>query len=94
MSAPELVAEACRWLRFAREDISAAERLLADGSFVPRHVCWLAQQSAEKTLKAALVLDGIDFPFRHDLDALRNLLGEGGQWDASIRIWQNSPSGR
>ncbi|MDR7489356.1 MAG: HEPN domain-containing protein [Armatimonadota bacterium] len=47
------------------------------GRFVPRHVCWLAQQAAEKALKAALILEGVDFPFRHDLDALRNLLPEG-----------------
>jgi HEPN domain-containing protein len=74
MSDPELIAEASRWWRFAREDLVTAERLLAEGSFVPRHICWLAQQAAEKTLKAALVLEGIEFPFRHDLDALRNLL--------------------
>ena len=32
------------------------------------------QQAAERALKAALVLEGIDFPFTHDLNALRNLL--------------------
>jgi HEPN domain-containing protein len=37
-------------------------------------VCWFAQQAAEKALEAALVLEGIKFPLRHDLDALRNLL--------------------
>lgn len=73
----ELVAEASRWLRFAREDLAAAEKLRAQGEFLPRHVCWLAQQAAEKALKAALILEGVDFPFRHDLDALRNLLPEG-----------------
>lgn len=45
---------------------------------VPRHVCWLAQQAAEKALKAALVLEDIAFPFTHDLDALRNRLP--GSW--------------
>jgi HEPN domain-containing protein len=74
MSDPDLIAEARRWLRFAREDLGTAERLLAEDSFVPRHICWFAQQAAEKALKAALVFEGIDFPFRHDLDALRNLL--------------------
>lgn len=57
--------------------LAAAEKLRAQGQFVPRHVCWLAQQAAEKALKAALILEGVDFPFRHDLDALRNLLPEG-----------------
>jgi HEPN domain-containing protein len=77
MSSPELIAEARRWLRFAREDLAGAEGSLAHTTFVPRHVCWLAQQAAEKALKAALVFEAVDFPYRHDLDALRNLLPAG-----------------
>ncbi len=46
---------------------------------MPRHACWLAQQAAEKTLKVVLVFLQIDFPHRHDLDALRNLIPEGWQ---------------
>jgi len=64
-------------LQFAREDLTWAERLRAEEGFVPRHVCWLAQQAAEKALKAALIFEGVDFPLRHDLDALRNLLPAG-----------------
>ena len=41
----------------------------------------MAQQSAEKALKAALVFLQIEFPWRHDLDALRNLLPPG--WSIS-----------
>jgi HEPN domain-containing protein len=74
MNSPERLDEICRWIRFAREDLEADEALLATENFVPRHVCWLAQQAAEKVLKGALVSEGVDFPFRHDLDALRNLL--------------------
>jgi HEPN domain-containing protein len=77
MSNPEILAEVRRWVRFAREDLQAAEKLLTEATVVPRHVCWLAQQAAEKALKAALTSQEIDFPFRHDLDALRNLLPEG-----------------
>jgi HEPN domain-containing protein len=77
MSSPELLAEARRWLRFADEDIDAAEALCTDPDVVPRHACWLAQQAAEKALKGALVVEGINFPFRHDLDALRALLPDG-----------------
>ncbi|MXX27674.1 MAG: HEPN domain-containing protein [Caldilineaceae bacterium SB0668_bin_21] len=69
-----VVQEAQRWLRFAAEDLDAARRLLAARSSAPRHVCWHSQQAAERALKAALVLEGIDFPFTHDLNALRNLL--------------------
>ena len=74
MSEPETVEEARRWLRFAREDLDVAQRLLATDETPSRHVCFLSQQAAEKALKAGLVLEEMDFPFRHDLDALRNLL--------------------
>ena len=39
-----------------------------------RIVAFHAQQAAEKALKAALVLDGIHPPPKHDLDELRVLL--------------------
>ena len=41
---------------------------------MPRHICWLSQQSAGKAIKAILVFLAIEFPRRHDLDALRNLV--------------------
>lgn len=66
--------EARRWLRFSAEDLQVAHRLLATSPPAPRHVCWLSQQTGEKALKAALVLERIEFPFTHDLDALRNIL--------------------
>ena len=83
MSSRDLLAEVSRWLRFAREDLEAAETLLREEGFVPRHACFLAQQSAEKALKAALTLQEVDFPLRHDLDALRNLLPE--DWEIRNR---------
>lgn len=71
--------EAKRWLRYAREDLSAAQTMIAQESGLARHVCWLAQQAAEKAFKAGLVLLQIDFPKTHDLDALRNLLPDDWQ---------------
>ena len=73
-----VVHEALRWLRFSEEDLDVALRLLSGSPSAPRHACWLSQQAAEKALKAALVLDEVEFPFTHDLDALRNLLP--GSW--------------
>lgn len=73
MSEPEAAADPRRWLRYAREDIGVAERLLSEAPASPRHACFFFQQAAEKALKAALLLEGIGFPFTHDLDALRNL---------------------
>ncbi len=69
--------EAGRWLRFSEEDLDVALRLLSGRPPAPRHACWLAQQAAEKALKAALILEGMEFPFTHDLDALRNFLPHG-----------------
>ena len=70
-------AEAERWLRYAREDLTAAEDMLGRDDSYPRHVCWLAQQAAEKVLKAGLIYSNIEFPYTHDLDRLRDLLPEG-----------------
>ena len=60
-----------RWLRYAREDLRTAQALLRDlESLIPRHACWLAQQAAEKAIKALFVRAQIDFPRTHDLDLL------------------------
>jgi len=77
MSGSDEREEAHRWLWYAAEDLAAAEAALAEAAFAPRHACWLAQQAAGKALKAVLVFLQIDFPWVHDLDALRNLLPEG-----------------
>ena len=79
MSDPDTVVhEALRWLQFSKEDLDVALRLLSGSSSAPRHVCWLSQQAAERASRAALVPEEVEFPFSHDLDALRNLLP--GTW--------------
>jgi HEPN domain-containing protein len=70
MSDDRHIAEAQRWWRFAKEDLAAAERTMADKDGIPRHVCWLAQQAAEKAIKAALICLLTDFPKTHDLENL------------------------
>ena len=57
--------------------------MLRDPDHFPRQVCFLAQQSSEKALKAILVLLEIDFPFTHDLDRLRDLVPQG--WEVKSR---------
>ena len=68
----EQVNEARRWLRFALEDFEVAQELFSGRRM--RHACFLAQQAAEKALKAALALEGLSIPYMHDLNAARNLL--------------------
>lgn len=79
MNDTEHIAEVRRWLRYAEEDLLAAEAALNFEGMAPRHATWLAQQSAEKAIKAVLIFLQIDFPRRHDLDALRNLVPAGWQ---------------
>ncbi|CAA9461915.1 MAG: hypothetical protein AVDCRST_MAG58-2761 [uncultured Rubrobacteraceae bacterium] len=74
MSEPEHVRETGRWLRFAHDDQRGAEALLERDDVPPRLACFLAQQAAEKSIKAALIFLQTEFPFRHDLDLLRDLL--------------------
>lgn len=65
--------EAKRWLRYAKEDLNVAKALINDPqSAIPRHICWLSEQAAEKALKAVLIFLKIDFQKTHDLDTLRN----------------------
>lgn len=77
MSDQRNVSEAIRWLRWAREDLEWAERGLQNPDLVPRPACMHAQQAAEKALKAALIVSGVEYPHRHNLNALRNLLPDG-----------------
>ncbi len=74
MSEPEHLRETGRWLRFAHDDQRGAEALLERGDVTPRLACFFAQQAAEKSIKAALIYLQTEFPFRHDLDLLRDLL--------------------
>lgn len=64
------------WLAFAQEDLDAC-RSRPGRHFRPRHVANLAQQAAEKALKAAVVRSGGTPPKTHDLERLRALLPEG-----------------
>ncbi|WP_084696079.1 HEPN domain-containing protein [Salisaeta longa] len=69
-----LLQEVRRWQRFAWEDLREAERQVQRAGTVPRHPAWLAQQAAEKALKAALIFLQIEFPFTHNLESLHALI--------------------
>lgn len=84
MSEPEHVIEARRWLRYAREDLHTAQVIIGDATIAYRHVCWLAQQCAEKALKSVLIYLQIEFHRIHDLDALRDLIP--GEWSVRTKF--------
>jgi HEPN domain-containing protein len=59
----------------AEHDLKAAAHLLGMGKDCPTDtVCFHAQQTAEKYLKAYLVVSGTDFPKSHDVEALIAML--------------------
>jgi HEPN domain-containing protein len=64
MSAPP---DAQRWLDLAEEDLADAEDLRERGRW--RNACYLAQQAAEKAVKAVLVSQGTS-GWGHDIAAL------------------------
>jgi HEPN domain-containing protein len=74
MSRDKVAEETRRWLAYAEADLQAANALLKQQQSFAQQICFLAQQAAEKSLKAALIFLQIEFPFRHDLDLLRNLV--------------------
>lgn len=59
--------EAARWLETAQEDLESACILLEKGKF--SHACFLAQQCAEKAVKALWYWDGED-PWGHSVQKL------------------------
>lgn len=81
------------WMDYAKTDLHAAYTLLDSGEFFPRQICFLAQQCAEKAIKAILVLEEINFPKKHDLDRLRDLIPDGWKFKelfpdlAELTIW-------
>jgi HEPN domain-containing protein/predicted nucleotidyltransferase len=71
---PERLNETHAWLSYASDDLSFAEAAAADPHRPPRYVCFLAQQSAEKALKAILVYEQIEYPRTHNVGELLELL--------------------
>ncbi|MBI4430225.1 MAG: HEPN domain-containing protein [Candidatus Omnitrophica bacterium] len=77
MNGPEnpLVETLRQWVEKAENDLKNAERVLKAGGDCPTDtVCFHAQQCIEKYQKALLVLNRIDFPKTHDLNALARLM--------------------
>ena len=60
------------WLFRAKEDRAVLNRLAeSENEFYTSTICFHAQQSVEKYLKAFLVYHDIDFPRTHDVDFLK-----------------------
>jgi len=75
--------EANRWIRAAENDLQAAEAMVASRHF--NWACFLAQQAAEKAVKAYLYAQGVEDPWGHSVaDLLRDAL----TYNAALRDLQ------
>jgi len=61
------------WLRFAESDLALA-LATTDDRVLFENLCFHAQQTVEKSIKAVLVLHGINFPKTHNIEWLLDLL--------------------
>ncbi len=73
MNEPEPDRSAVYWIELARGDLAAAHCIARDASVPPRVAANLAQQAAEKALKAAISSIGAEPPRSHDLVRLVQL---------------------
>ncbi len=62
------------WLEFAEEDLESSRALWERGLI--RTAAYHLQQTAEKSLKALLILQGVEVPRTHDIDKLIKSLSD------------------
>ena len=78
--------EATEWVKKAEADfISMTREMSAAQDLNYDLVCFLAQQSAEKYLKALLCENAVPFPKTHDLNNLTALLPDAFELPATFR---------
>jgi HEPN domain-containing protein len=64
------------WLEFARSDL-ALSRCADTPGVLLEPLCFLAQQAAEKSIKAVLIQHAVEFPKIHSIARLLDLLPAG-----------------
>lgn len=82
----EAIEEGRRWLEQAQEDLRWAKDLTERGGY---HIaCFLAQQVAEKALKAFLYAQGEEIVIGHSVERLcRNACSWDSRFDEHVRRW-------
>lgn len=65
------------WVRYATSDLLLAETVPPSGELL-EHLCFRAQQTAEKAAKAVLISEGISPPKIHDVGTLLDLAASCG----------------
>jgi len=84
--AAPVLAKVAQWLAHADEDLRWAQHGFAVVGGNPyRLIAYHAQQAVEKNLKAYLVLEGVDFPYTHNIARLLELCAERAQWAVELK---------
>lgn len=68
---------AADWLRHASSDLAIAVQSRTEGVLIEA-LCFHAQQSAEKAIKAVLVNSNVEFPYTHNIARLITIVQESG----------------
>jgi HEPN domain-containing protein len=66
------------WLAHAESDLRLARLAASDENVIPSQSCFHAQQAVEKSLKAVLLVRGVDFPPSHDIEGLLVISEQNG----------------
>jgi HEPN domain-containing protein len=78
------------WMSFAESDLKFAQYgLYVEAEQAYRIVAYHAQQCAEKSLKAYLVYQKVDFPYTHNILQLLNVCGETAEWVSELQDAKN-----
>ncbi len=64
------------WLLFAKSDLALAEAGQIPGVRLET-LCFHAQQAVEKSIKAVLLVEGVEFPGTHNIRVLLDRIPEG-----------------
>jgi len=66
------------WLSHAESDLKLASLASKDPQIIRGQVCFHAQQAAEKSIKAVLLFQGVEFPLTHDIEELLKIAEDQG----------------
>ena len=66
------------WIKRAKSNLDRARAGRISDDVLYEDLCFDAQQSAEKALKSLLVSLDVEFPWKHDIDVLFNLISGAG----------------
>lgn len=85
----EEMSEARALIEQAQKDARALKDLNnIDREYYASHICFFAQQAAEKSIKSALTYRGLTYPARHNIDLLLGVCKREGLFEPSDDVFR------